>query len=243
MADECLSCSGEVNYLGCGLTEAELSSLRKFSASLEIKKKETFILEGDPQDYYYQIFSGVAGTYNHFPDGKRIITEILFAGDFIGPQPGDTYPFTAESLQTVFLCRFEKKKMDQLIAASPNLKDKINMFQQNAINKARTHLLNISHKAPLERVASFLLFICSNIEPSGQNFLIPMGRQEIGDYLSLTSETVSRNMTDLSAQSIIAMETPSLVSICDPAQLYQLVYGDQAMHPHEFDRFQPKLSG
>lgn len=241
MSDACLVCSKEIETLGCGLKESELNKLRTFSTSLAIQKKDLFILEGDPQDYYYQIFSGVAATYNHLPDGKRIIIEILFAGDFIGPQPGDTYPFTAESLQTVFVCRFEKKKMDQLIARSPNLKDKINMFQQNAINKARTHLLNVSHKAPLERVASFLLFICSNIERHGQNFLIPMGRQEIGDYLGLTSETVSRTMTDLSDQGIIAMETPSLVSICDPAALYEMVCGDQASCPYEFGRFTANL--
>ena len=225
MVEECLVCSGEIETLGCGLTEPELVRMRKFSASLEIKKKQLFIREGDKQDYYYQIFHGVAGSYNHLPDGKRIMTEILFAGDFIGPQPGDTYPFTAEALQTVYLCRFEKKQMDALIAETPALKDKLNMFQQNAINKARTHLLSVSHKAPTERVASFLLFICSNMEPADRSFAIPMGRAEIADYLGLTSETVSRAMTALSDEGVIAMETPSVVTICDPRRLLELVCG------------------
>lgn len=243
MSDACLVCSKEIETLGCGLKESELIKLRTFSTSVTIKKKDLFILEGDPQDYYYQIFSGVAATYNYLPGGKRIITEILFAGDFIGPQPKNTYPFSAEALQTVFVCRFERKKMDHLISTSPNLKDKINMFQQNALNKARTHLLNISHKAPLERVASFLLFICSNIERTGKNFIIPMGRQEIGDYLGLTSETVSRTMTDLSAQGIIAMETPSLLTICKATKLYEMVCGDQAACPYEFGKFASNLEG
>ena len=226
MFEECLACSKEIETLGCGLTEPELIRLREFSKSIEIKKKKVFIREGDLQDYYYQIFHGVAGTYNYLPTGKRIITEILFAGDFIGPQSNNTYPFTAESLQTTYLCRFEKKKMDALIQETPVLKDKLNMFHQNAINKARTHLLSVSHKTPLERVASFLLFICSNIEQNDQGFTIPMGRAEIADYIGLTSETVSRSMTDLSDQGIIAMETPSLVTICDVSKLYEMVcYG------------------
>ena len=238
---ECLVCSSEIETLGCGLTEPEVARMRQFSNSLEIKKKQIFIREDDPQDYYYQIFYGVACTYNYLPNGKRIITELLFAGDFIGPQPGDTSPFSAESLQTVYLCRFEKKKMDALIRETPALKDKLNMFQQNAITKAREHLLSISHKAPVERVASFLLFICSNMKRTKQGFAIPMGRAEIADYLGLTSETVSRAMTDLSDRGIIAMETPSLVTLCDAAQLYELVGGgEKDVFPYDFGHLAAK---
>ena len=231
---ECLVCSSAIETLGCGLTEPEVARMRQFSNSLEIQKKQVFIREDDPQDYYYQIFYGVAGVYNYLPNGKRIITELLFAGDFIGPQVNNIYPFSVESLQTVYLCRFQKKKLDELIRETPALKDKLNMFQQNAINKARTHLLSVSHKAPVERVASFLLFICGNMESTKHGFAIPMGRAEIADYLGLTSETVSRAMTDLSDRGIIAMETPSLVAICDAPQLYGLVYGDKK-GPHSID--------
>lgn len=240
---ECLACSKEIETLGCGLTEPELVRLREFSASLEIKKKEIFIREGDPQDYYYQIFYGVAGTYNYLPNGKRVITEILFAGDFIGPHPNNTYPSTAEALTNVYLCRFERKNMDALIGETPALKDKLYMFQQNAINKARVHLLSISHKAPLERMASFLLFLCSNIELTGKNFAVPMGRTEIADYLGLTSETVSRTMTQLSDKGIIAMETPSQITLCDAAQLLEMVGGgEKDFFPYDFGRLGAKLN-
>jgi len=243
MEQECLGCSSEIETLGCGLMEPELVRMREFSTSLEIKKKEIFIREGNPQDFYYQIFYGVAGTYNYLPNGKRIITEILFAGDFIGPHPNNTYPFTAEALRNVYLCRFEKKKMDALIRETPALKDKLYMFQQNAINKARTHLLSISHKAPQERLVAFLLFLSSNIKPTGKNLTIPMGRTEIADYLGLTSETVSRTMTQLEDEGIIAMETPSQITLCDAAQLFEIVYGSEKdIFPYDFGHLTVKLN-
>ena len=101
----------------------------------------------------------------------------------------------------------------------------------------------ISHKAPLERMASFLLFLRSNIEQTGKNFVIPMGRTEIADYLGLTSETVSRAMTQLADEGIIAMETPSQITLCDTAQLFELVGGDEKdVFPYEFGRLATKLN-
>lgn len=234
---ECLVCSDKINAIGCGLTEAEISLLRDITKAVQYKPKEALFHEADTQEYYYQLTEGAVGVYNILPSGRRVILEILFEGDFLGPFGKGVYPYSSVALTRASLCRFPKTQMDTLIKGSPDLKDKLNMFQENALNKARTHLFGMAHKGPLERLSSFLLLLFDNLYKatnSENSFEIPMGRQEMADYLSLSSETVSRAFTELSEKQIITLNTPSHITIRQIDQLYDIVCGGSAQEnrPH-----------
>lgn len=236
---ECLVCSEKIEAIGCGLTETEVGLLRDITIAVQYKPKEVLFHEADTQEYYYQLTEGVVGVYNILPSGRRVILEILFEGDFLGPFGKGVYPYSSVALTKATLCRFPKKQMDNLIKISPDLKDKLNMFQENALNKARTHLLGMAHKSPLERLSSFLLLLFNNLYKatnSENSFEIPMGRQEMADYLSLTSETVSRAFTELADKQIITLDTPSHITIRQIDQLYAMVCGGPSLEdcPHQF---------
>lgn len=238
---DCLVCSEKIQAIGCGLTESDVERLRRIADAVQLNTGEALVHEGDTPAFYYQLTDGVVGQYKYLPTGRRVMLEILFAGDFLGPGAGDTYAFSCSALTKVTLCRFRKAKMDQLIQDVPELKDKIRMFQENALSKARAHLLGLNQRTPKEKVASFLLFLFDNLylpTNSENTFEIPMGRSEIADYMSLTSETVSRAMTELSQEGFISLETPKRVKIFDPAKLGEKIHGENLQNAS-----QPRLAG
>jgi CRP/FNR family nitrogen fixation transcriptional regulator len=72
------------------------------------------------------------------------------------------------------------------------------------LQRAQSHMVVLGRKNAQERVASFLLEMASRLSASGAVEL-PMSRQDIADYLGLTIETVSRTLTRLARDGLIAM--------------------------------------
>jgi CRP/FNR family nitrogen fixation transcriptional regulator len=88
----------------------------------------------------------------------------------------------------------------------------------NEIHRTQNHLL-LLNKSASERVATFLL----EMSERGDEVGLPMCRQDIADYLGLTSETVSRTLTKLENASAIALRTTRLIVLRDRAGLEQML--------------------
>lgn len=83
--------------------------------------------------------------------------------------------------------------------------------------------VTLGYKTAAERVASFLLFVARNVVPEREesiaDFEIPLGRSEIADFLGLTVETVSRQLTHLRKAGVIGIERNRELTILDPPAL------------------------
>lgn len=92
------------------------------------------------------------------------------------------------------------------------------------------HQLLLGRKSAIEKLASFLLTLARRAgdgreqEPS---FKLPMTRTDIADYLGLTIETVSRNMTRLKISNIIDLPQTTVVQVRDMDKLEELAEGDE----------------
>jgi CRP/FNR family transcriptional regulator len=94
-------------------------------------------------------------------------------------------------------------------------------------------MLLLGRKTARERVASFLLAQLAAGRPcdaAARGFHLPMTRTDIADYLGLTIETVSRTMTRLKAEKLIALPTPAEVVLLDRDRLEALAGGFEADH-------------
>lgn len=205
----CLAC--EARHRGvCGaLDPDQLVALAKSSSKKQISTGGELIGDAEVIEGYSNILSGVVKLTKSLPDGREQIVGLQFAPDFLGR------PFQAESLLTaqaatnVVLCSFPKRTMENLIRQSPSLEHRLLQQTLRELDEARSWMLTLGRKSAVEKVASYLLLIASYIDPekiretSGVSFDLPMSRAEIADFLGLTIETISRQLTKLRVDGLI----------------------------------------
>ena len=92
---------------------------------------------------------------------------------------------------------------------------------------AQNHLMMLGRQTAKERVVSFLLALAERHGTSNGGTLdVPMGRQDIADYLGLTIETVCRAVSDLKRMRLIAVPNRTQIKLCDFEKLREIAEGD-----------------
>lgn len=177
---------------------------------------------------FSNIISGVVKLSKLMSDGRQQIVALQFAPDLVG-RPFDTQNKTSvEAATEVRLCSFPIKALEELIAESPDLEHRLHQQNLRELDEARDLLLSLGRKSASERVASFIYFIACHIDPdsaTGQatlQFQIPLKRSDIADFLGLTLETVSRQMTKLRQAGVISIIDRRSILITNPAKLERL---------------------
>lgn len=154
------------------------------------------------------MLSGVVKLTKTSRDGRQQIVGMQFAPDFMGRPftPNDNTVATAST--NVRLCSFPKKVLEDMLLEAPAMERRIHQQTIAELDEAREWLFALGRKTAPEKVASFLLLIAKNSNPErtiNENFEIelPLKRAEIADYLGLTIETVSRQITNLRRNGVI----------------------------------------
>jgi CRP/FNR family nitrogen fixation transcriptional regulator len=167
------------------------------------KSRTEIFGEKEPAEYVYQVKTGAVRSYKLLSDGRRQIGAFHLVGDIFGLENGGVHRFTAEAVveTTVRLIRREslEKVADSDAIVARNL---LSMTSSN-LEHAENHMLLLGRKTALERVAAFLVEMDKRLTAPGV-MALPMSRQDIGDYLGLTIETVSRALSHLNGAGVLA---------------------------------------
>lgn len=220
------------NVAGMSLCHAlscdDLKKLSSISAGIEVGKGVTIINELDPADFLFNVTGGSIKLYKLLPDGRRQMTGFLFPGDFLGIAMNDCYAYSAESLEDCKLCRFPRAKLEELLKQVPDLENRLLNMVSNELVLAQDQMLLLGRKTAIEKVSSFLLSLSKRTKSKtgkGNVISLPMGRSDIGDYLGLTTETVSRTLTNLKKKGIVSIPTNGQLEINDIEELTDLAEG------------------
>lgn len=225
LPEGCANCSVRHLSICASLNEAELSELAKIAASIDLKPHETVLSEGEPADYLYNVTQGAIELYKLLPDGRRQITGFLFPGDFVGIAMNSAYSYSGEAVTQSRLCRFPRRKLEELLDRFPQLERRLLNVASNELAQAQDQMLLLGRKTAKEKLCSFLLNLSGRTESRGGNphdIPLPMSRSDIGDYLGLTTETVSRNFTQLKTSGVIQMREGGVVHVPDLERLRDL---------------------
>ena len=212
--------------LAGGLSPQGASHLMAISTLQHKAPGESLFSEGDEADSVYEVVRGMLRLYKLLPDGRRQITGFLSAGHFLGLAPEGVCVYTAEAITEVTLCRYKRKAFDRLIDEVPGFAKRLLAVASHELCAAQSQMLLLGRKAATEKVASFLLMMANQQGDGVETVGIPMTRSDIGDYLGLTIETVSRTLTKLRQDGLIALPTPDRIKICDRDQLEELAEGE-----------------
>lgn len=188
-----------------------------------------------------QILTGIVKLSKTLSDGRQQIVGLRFASDFLGCPYKETSPYNAESITQVHLCTYDKIKFEQGLKNNRGVEHLLFQNTLEELEEAREWMLLLGRKYAGEKIASFLLMVAQrtlNLQLVGPlssppTFTLPLTRTEIADFLGLTIETVSRQISDLKAKQIISLHANRVVCILDLNRLSALAeqeYVRRALH-------------
>jgi CRP/FNR family transcriptional regulator len=206
----------------CGvLGSEELRVFRQGGTTVRHKAGATIFFEGDPADSVYTLTSGLRLS-KLLPDGRRQIAGFIFPGDFLGLTMEDEHAFTAEAITESELCRFPRRRFDRFLEEHPHMERRLYTLAAHELSAARQQVVLLGRKTAAERVISFILMLGSRCRREGgfaEEVNLPMSRCDIGDYLGLRIETVSRELSALKAERLITLVDTHTIRLLDPEEL------------------------
>jgi CRP-like cAMP-binding protein len=197
-----------------------IAALDRVGAVMTLRRDESLFLTGDAADSYFKVVKGAVRSCKLLADGRRHVGDFFLDGDFIGLDAEDTYAFIAEAVIDSTLIRYSRRKVDALVAKEPGIAQNMVEIMRVGLAAARERMAMLGHMTAMERIASFLLTIAARTDDG--RVVLPMTRTDIGDYLGLTMETVSRAFSQLKNGGIIKQQTMHEFAIADRAGLEAL---------------------
>lgn len=221
----CRACEARHQGICGALTPDELIRLSKHTSKHAYGSDEELAPTGDDVRRYSNILSGVVKLTRLLADGRQQIVGLQFAPDFLGRPFKSKSEVSAEAATDVTVCSFPKAVIEDMIDESPDLERKLHEQALTELDEARDWILTLGRKSATEKVASFLYLIASNIDPENKAgdgpvcFELPLKRADIADFLGLTIETVSRQITKLRKTGTIVVEHNRSVTVPDLRRL------------------------
>jgi len=220
----CITCPARKSDICGGLDDAEIRDLAANSQRVRLNVGETLVWDGDGAQFTYVVTHGALRASKTSDDGRRQILDFLFTGQFVGIPSGAAYHFDVEALTDAEVCRFDKRKLEQLIATHPNVEKGYRTGTARQLEHAYEHAYALGRRTAMERVAAFLLDLhASSCPKTAAGILkLPMTRGDIADFLGLTLETVSRAFSRLKSLGIIRLASAQEVEVRDAERLKAL---------------------
>lgn len=166
------------------------------------RKDEEIYGEDEPADFVYQVVRGSVRNYKLLADGRRQIGAFYLPGDVFGLESGSVHRLTAEAVVDTKVRLVKRQSLERAATVAVDVARSLWAMTANELRHAEDHMLLLGRKNAMERVASFLLEMDHRLAVAGM-LALPMCRRDIGDYLGLTLETVSRTLSQLHGEGVL----------------------------------------
>ena len=184
-------------------------------------KDEEIYGEDEPAEYVYQVIRGAVRTYKMLSDGRRQIGAFHLPGDVFGLEVGASHRLAAEAIVDTTVRLVRRRSLEQASATDTRVSHKLWTMTAGELRHAEEHMLPLGRKNAIERVASFLLEMDRRLAVAGM-MALPMCRRDIGDYLGLTLETVSRALSQLNDEGVLGFSGARQIVLRDRQRLRNL---------------------
>lgn len=208
-------------------TASELPALAKLGIVARYGHRETIYSQGDEAKYSYKVVSGAVRHSKFLLNGRRQIADFSLPGELFGFENDDEYSLTAEALSDVVVVRYPRSCVERLGDELAEVRRHLMSNLRRDLAQAQEHLVMLGRQSAKERVASFILTLAGRSDArNGDAIALPMGRQDIADYLGLTIETVCRAISDLKQSGVVRIPSRHELVILRLDVLKALACGD-----------------
>ena len=223
----CDTCAVRNRAICSALEPGELAALNGIGRRRMLSAGESLIWEGDDSVLVANVIDGILKLSTGTEDGREQIVGVVYPADFIGRPFGATTRHSVTALTDAHVCVFARADFDRFAGEHPRLEHKLLQRTLSELDRTRSWMLLLARKSAEEKIATFLLDMSERLAQSGcegsgnplDRFDLPFSRQQIGDVLGLTIETVSRQMTRLKRDGVIDLPTRRAVEILNRAEL------------------------
>lgn len=233
-AIRCQNCGFSHLCIPVSLDSKELESLDNI-----IERKKPFHkmdLLASPGESFRSLFAIRSGSFKSYitsEDGEQQITGFHLPGDVVGfdALKQNEYQSYTQALETSMVCEIPYDTVDQMSAQLPSLRRQMMNIMSSEIKQDHDLMMLLNKRTAEERIAHFLLNLSERFAARGfspSEFNLTMTRNEIGNYLGLTVETVSRLLSRFQKEQLIAVNG-KLIEITDMSSLRQKLSAGESL--------------
>lgn len=194
-----------------------------------IEAKEHLFTEGDAKAFVYKVVTGAVCLYKVLPDGRRQVIDFALPGDIIGIGWGPTETYNAQATVATRVRCIPSSSLRRLAGQDPRVALRLVESVSQELSAMRDHLVCVVQRSATERLVTFLLTLSRRNEAKGgdpETVELPMTRADIGDFLGLTIETVSRTFSKLRCMGLIEIDQGTTIRLLDIEQLERRAEGE-----------------
>ncbi len=206
----------------------ELEALEEVKYYRSFEAGQTVVWSGDQMDFVGSVVSGIASLTQTMEDGRTQMVGLLLPSDFVGRPGRDGAAYDVVATTSLVMCCFRKKPFERLMLETPHLAQRLLEMTLDELDAAREWMLVLGRKTAREKIASLLSIIARRdaslklVTVQGTMvFDLPLTREAMADYLGLTLETGSRQMSALKRDGVIQLEGKRHVTIPDLGRLLE----------------------
>lgn len=223
----CSNCNLRELCLPLGLDDSELQKLDELVATRrKVKQGGLLFSAGDPFSSLFAIRTGFFKTCVSTVDGREQVTGFQMAGEIIGLDGivNDSHSCNAVALEDAEVCVMPFAKIEEFSRDFPVLQRHVHKVMSSEIVRENGVMMMLGNMRAEERLAGFLLNLVQRLHARGfsaSELVLRMTREEIGSYLGLKLETISRTFSKFSEEGIIEVKQ-RYVKILEPDALKQI---------------------
>ncbi len=226
-AINCQDCGFSQLCLPFSLSEQEMTRLDEIiQRKRPLHKGDMLFESGNALKSLYAVRTGSFKTFTLTEQGEQQITGFHLPGDVLGFDAINTEHHTsfAEALETGMICEIPYPNLETLLGQLPKLRQQMIRLMSQDIQADQKMMLLLNRKTAEQKLATFLIHLAArygNRGFSNKTFRLTMTRSDIGNYLGLTVETISRLLSKMHKDDIIVVDG-KLITLCDPVALNAL---------------------
>lgn len=212
LATLCSTCHLKDLCLPCGLTSPDVQRLDGLRfARRRVKEGQPLYHEGDKFQFIYAVRSGTFKSQLTLRDGREQVTGFQMAGELLGLDglAAGKHASTACALEDAEICAIPYAHLSELAALGSDLQHVISRLMSREIVREHSLMMLLGSMNAEERLAAFLLNTSQRMKARGYSaseFHLRMSRAEIGSYLGMKLETVSRTFSAFAQQRLLEVD-------------------------------------
>ena len=226
----CAQCSLHVLCLPAGIGSSDLQQLDEIVRNRRpLEPGENLFRSGQALSSLYVAREGAFKTVATNEEGETQVIGFHLPGELMGLDAlgSGLHACDAEALTRATVCEVPLPQLESICAKLPGLQHQLLRIIGQGINRDQSHMEMLGRRQAAERVALFLHGLSERYKllgRSGDMFVLPMSREDIASFLGMVIETVSRTLTKMQDDGVIAVRGRQ-VTVLDPARLDAMVHG------------------
>ena len=221
-SQDCADCPIRHRAVCARCESHEMEALEEVKYYRTFQAGQTVIWSGDRMDFVGSVVTGIASLTQTMEDGRRQMVGLLLPSDFIGRPGRQTAAYDVTAISDVVMCCFRRKPFEEMMVRTPRIAQRLLEMTLDELDAAREWMLLLGRKTAREKIASLIAIIGRRdaelkLRNAGNDltFDLPLTREAMADYLGLTLETVSRQISALKRDGVIVLEGKRHVTVPD----------------------------